>query len=251
MSLQFSKGDIMVSMPKLPHLQDKHLERLVREKKPTETSHYNSHFLDPFKTAIEKVELARKTGDVTAPGDIHVASLGEKLSAVRILEAPFHNDLLRALLGAKFPMDDPASRFGVAVSSIKYHIWAIPETMLGTSLHEVQLDPALSSVGLVGLPHAIAGIIEVLRRTEYESAWTREVLEKVLRELTSKSIVGSTTSIGEPKSVYKILRWALVASEQGLPLAATMDILGREETLRRLDAALRVAGANNATAAEE
>ncbi len=243
MSLQFSKGDIMVSMPKLPHLQDKHLERLVREKKPTETSHYNSHFLDPFKTAIEKVELARKTGDVTAPGDIHVASLGEKLSAVRILEASFHNDLLRALLGVKFPMDDPASRFGAAVSNIKYHIWAIPETVLETSLQEAQLDPALSSV--------IAGIIEVLRRTEYESAWTREVLEKVLRELTSKSIVGSTTSIGEPKSVYKILRWALVASEQGLPLAATMDILGREETLRRFDAALRVARPNEATASEE
>ena len=243
MTLQFSKGDIMVSMPKLPHLQDKHLERLVRGKEPTETSHYNSHFLDPFKTAIEKVELARKTGKATAPGAIHVASLGEKLSDVRILEAPFHNDLLRALLGAKFPMDDPASRFGVAVSNIKYHIWAIPETVLGTSLQEAQLDPALSSV--------IAGIIEVLRRTEYESAWTREVLEKVLRELTSKSIVGSTTSIGEPKSVYKILRWALVASEQGLPLAATMDILGREETLRRLDAALRVARPNEATAAEE
>lgn len=241
MSLQFSKGDIMVSMPKLAHLQQKHLERF-RDKTPAEAPHYNSHVLDPFKTAIEKVEMARISGEVTAAGDIHVASLGEKLPAVRILEEPFHNDLLRVMLGTKFPMADPASRFGAAVASIKYHIWAIPDSVLRTSFQEARLDPALSSVQSNSLSRAMAYIVKKISAND-EGAWTRAGLEEQLRHIMSESVVSSIcgeTGISQQKFVYRMLRWALVASEQGLPVAYTMEILGREETLRRLNAACHV-----------
>lgn len=44
------------------------------------------------------------------------------------------------------------------------------------------------------------------------------------------------------KQLYKYLRWALSAGTPGIPIPATMEILGREETVRRLEEARALTG---------
>lgn len=217
-------------MSKLPYLQDKHLERMVLDNKPSETSDIFIYLLNPFNAAIEAVEAARKSGATIAPGDIAVDTLDEMLPVNRIMN--FHKDLLRALLGSGFNQANPVTRFEIAVSRIKYLIWKIPQTVLMDTYRKTEFflraEERLS---------AMECLMKKIGAAD-ESTWTREELAELLRKIMADPEFTAICIEGDEKrTVYRLLRWALVALEQGMPLADTMEILGKEETLRRLKAA--------------
>ena len=49
------------------------------------------------------------------------------------------------------------------------------------------------------------------------------------------------------KKLYHYLRWALSAGTPGIPIPATMVILGRDETVRRLEEARALTGGDSET----
>ncbi|GAB1320370.1 Glutamate--tRNA ligase mitochondrial [Madurella fahalii] len=227
-SMQFTRGDIVVSMAKLPHLQDQHLKRLWQNPTPTNTALFESHVLKPFRAAIREVDSARASGAETAPGDIPVASLGKPLPTAQILEERFRSDLGDGLLSAKGSslMPDPTARFSAAVSHLRHFIWEIPRGALKASLLEIQPDTLTLRDKPAQLSDVMSHFVEQFSAVA-EGSWTRDTLHRLLRDMEKQG----------PQGMYTLLRRALLAAGHGMPIARAMEILGREETLRRLEAA--------------
>lgn len=240
--MQFTRGDIVVSMAKLPHLQDQHLKRLWQNQTPTNTALFNSHVLEPLRAAIQQVESARVSNAETAPGDIPVASLGEPLPTARILEERFRSDLGDGLLSAKGSslMPDPTARFNAAVSQLRHFIWAIPRDALKAALLEIQADALTLRDEPARLTDIMSHFVEQLGAVA-EGSWTRGTLHQLLRDMEKQG----------PQGMYTLLRRALLAAGHGMPIARAMEILGREETLGRLEAARLVADEICAAQADE
>jgi hypothetical protein len=254
-NLQFTKGDIIVSLQKLPHLQDKHLARLAPEdRKVSPAPQFQTHVLAPIKSAIAAIEESRRHSLPTIPSSIPASSLGEPLQTPRILSSPFEADLVRGLLGTRLNLDDPTARFSEAVAKLKYFIWQIPLDVLVARLKELELGSRLPVSESEPVPvkacddkeklvEAIGYMLEKVSAVD-EGSWTREGLDKLLKDVLigDGRMAGIYAGVVDDiqKLVFKLMRWALVASEPGLPIPHTMHVLGREQTLQRLGVAKSV-----------
>ncbi|KAL2017878.1 hypothetical protein VTK56DRAFT_1582 [Thermocarpiscus australiensis] len=251
-SLQFSKGDIVVSLDKLWYLHKKHYQRLIRDKKPEDKSVIERYVVDPIRAAIEEVEAVRTGGEplALAPGFIPVASLGERLQAVRLEQA--HEDLIESLLDTKVNLRDPGARFSHAVLKLRYFIWAIPRAELERSFGEAFDDestPLRDKAVLVR--NVLLHLVQQLAAVD-EDSWTRPVISSKLHGvLPELELPEDSATLKKPDAVYHAARWALVANVKGPSVVAAMHILGREETLRRLNTASLVAGELAAAQADE
>jgi glutamyl-tRNA synthetase len=245
-SLKFSKGDIVVPKSKLPFLQGKHVERLVPQ---GEVQTIKSCIVDPIKSQIEAVQKAKDDGFTFAPGDIETASIGRQLPIIHFLdEERFHKDLVETL-GFLMPgPETPRERIERCVAKLRYFFWEIPERMLDLTLREKgPVEPIIlrSEPGKVG--EAVAYMTEKIRAVE-ENDWNRDVLGKLLQDMIQGDKKEWERRFGRPEVtldvrslVYKTFRWALQGMHKGPPIPPIMEILGREETLWRLDAARLVA----------
>ncbi len=231
----------MVSLLKLPFLQDKHLERLAQSPDPSDSLILDRELITPLKTAIQAVEDARAADGNLAPQGILPADLGNRIINPRILEAPFRSDLARVMVGVELPPEAPADRFPAAVQKLRFFLWEVPEHVLRQTLQNRALAPVAPPERAAQLAQAAAYLEQKLAAVE-EDAWDDAVLKRTIGEAwvdEEYCVLFST-----PKSVvnvYKPLRWAMLGMDGGMDLSRTMVILGREETLRRLDLARSVA----------
>ncbi|KAL2156279.1 hypothetical protein VTH82DRAFT_1024 [Thermothelomyces myriococcoides] len=239
-SLKFSKGDIIVSLHKLPFLQEKHLERLIEKERKTYAEHLleENHFIKPLKEAIEEVQQAKDQDVLMAPGNLMTAEIGARLPAPRIFDERFRRDLLRLVTSRRVMLEKPAERFVDAMWKLRYYIWEVPTGVLETAVREGKLEPVAPADRAEQLGKAISFLADRLRAVD-EAEWTHEGLGKAVKE-----IMGITEywaffeeSKNAQTNVYTPLRWALLAMEKGLPITTTMEILGKEETIRRLEVA--------------
>ena len=231
----------MVSLLKLPFLQDKHLERLAQSPDPADAPILDRELITPLKTAIQAVEDSKAAGTVLAPANTPTADLGNRLTTLHILEAPFRSDLARVVVGVELPLEAPADRFPAAVQKLRYFLWEVPEHVLRQTLWDRGLAPVAPPERAVQLGQAVAYLGRKLADLE-EGAWDDGALKRTIGEAWVDEAYCALFST--PKSVvnvYKPLRWALLAMDGGMDLSRTMVILGRDETLRRLDLARSVA----------
>ncbi|KAL2201140.1 hypothetical protein P885DRAFT_73490 [Corynascus similis CBS 632.67] len=238
-SLKFSKGDIIVSLLKLPFLQEKHLERLIEKQDKSYTDHLleESHFLNPIKEAIDKVQQAKDEGELIAPGKLMTGEIGDRLPAPRVFDERFRRDLLRLVASRRIRLERPADRFVDAVWKLRYYVWEVPRGVLEMAVRDGQLDPVAPADRAEQLGEAIAFLADRLRSVD-ESEWTHEGLGKVMKDIMAdQAYWGFFETKNAQTNLYTPLRWAVLGLEKGLPISTTMEILGKEETLRRLEVA--------------
>ncbi|KAL2260275.1 hypothetical protein VTK26DRAFT_5746 [Humicola hyalothermophila] len=229
-SLQFTKGDIMVSLQKLPHFQSMHLGQLERDGRLTDPARFRSHVVQPVAGIVDEIESARKQGTTAYPMIPHTC-LGEWRPDARILEERFSKYLLRELAHSATPPTEPKLRYELALARLKYHFWEVPQAVLRTSLQELQLHPTATI-----MPFLLSRI-----STVDENSWTTETLSETIKQIRDDARLADHCAEEHQATagnyLHSLLRWALFASKSGPPSAESMHVLGREETLRRLDAA--------------
>lgn len=144
----------------------------------------------------------------------------------------------------------------------RYLVWTVPDAYYeATILQEMadiaqlftqaavkpsQQDPA---PGYDGTPLTPSGAIEELQRAVggvEESSWTKENLEAAIDPLIKSLYFQKSDSSPPQKWGYHALRWVLFGLTSGSALVPSMVVLGREETMRRMQQAgaviLRVEG---------
>ncbi len=231
----------MVSLLKLPFLQDKHLERLAQKPGPGDVSILERELITPLKTAVQAVEDARAAGTVLAPANIPTADLGNRLTRLRIFEPYFRSDLARVVVGVELPLEAPADRFPAAVQKLRYFLWEVPEHMLRQTLQARALAPVAPPERAAQLGQAVAYLGRKLAAVKKDD-WVDGALKRTIGlAWIDEEYCGLFSTPKSVVNVYKPLRWALLAMDGGMDLSQTMVILGREETLRRLDLARSVA----------
>jgi glutamyl-tRNA synthetase len=232
-SLKFTKGDIVVPMTSLDYLQNQHLRRLCEDDTPKSKALFESYVLNPLKRAIKLFESARTSGDGTTPDGTIVPPFGERFATVPLLEDErFRRDLVESVLSAKAENNqtpDLAARFPAAVSHLKAFIWKIPHDVLKASLAQLPADTITLHGAPARLDQVMSHVIENLASVE-DDAW---VVDRLSQELQRMEEPGE----GKAHMLLKILRRALLASPNGMPVGRAMVILGKDETLRRLEAA--------------
>lgn len=230
--LKFSKGDIMVSMEKLPFLQEKHLRKLVQDGKVTDTATFTRHVLQPIKNIVDKVESARKCG-ATAYESIPVEKLGEPLPHARILDEPFWRYIPEHIHPRRGTVDQSEPAYVVAVQQLRFHFWEIPEAELRRSFEVAQLKPASQAMPL---------LISYLTAVE-EECWEPKMLQQTVKQIDNDPRLDALSEErpkSKPMLLWALVRWALAALLSGPSTTEIMFLLGREETLRRLDVAKRM-----------
>ncbi|KAH6849867.1 glutamyl-tRNA synthetase-like protein [Chaetomium sp. MPI-CAGE-AT-0009] len=240
-SLKFSKGDIIVSLQKLPFLQDKHLTRIFNKdtgRTPAEQHTLEREFLQPLQAAIEQVQQAKDEGLPLAPGGLSTSGLGSRVATPLILrEERYRGDLARLALENKLPLESPAERFSAAVGKLRYYIWDVPADVLEQAVRGGALDPVVPAQRAGKLSHAIGFMAEKFRAVG-EVGWNREGIEGAMNEIMADSVYQAFFEAETPQAnLYTPLRWALLEGGKGLPMWTTIEILGRNETLRRLKVA--------------
>ncbi|KAL2134038.1 hypothetical protein VTI74DRAFT_1149 [Chaetomium olivicolor] len=143
------------------------------------------------------------------------------------------------VITSKTPNLDPIARIRQTVARVKHYIWEIPEGVIELSLREGQLEPEFSVRRRGRLRAALAYLIDKISAVQ-EHDWTRAELDVVMQAAMHEDVYREMTEdlgIKKHRAVFKPLRWALLVGEKGLPMAHTMEILGREETLKRLETA--------------
>ncbi|KAH6636396.1 hypothetical protein F5144DRAFT_567349 [Chaetomium tenue] len=263
-SLKFSKGDIIVSLQKLPFLQDKHLNRLFDKptKTPTEQQTIEQEFLQPLRAAIEQAQQAKDSPPPSPPSStppppplsLPPSTIGPlRLPTPHLLENErYRPDLLRLVQGArKISLDSPADRFAAALVKLRYYVWDVPRPVLEQAARALAADdPALLGPGqgqdpFDGAP-ALAVAVVVMGekfRAVSEADWKREGIEEAMRVIAADEVFRGCFSAEDVRgNMYAALRWALLGGDKGLPMWTTIEILGRDETLRRLEVAEFAAG---------
>ena len=257
-SFKFSKGDIVVSFDKLPYLHEKHFEHLIRQEPPN-WPHLQSYLIMPIAKMIMEVQDAcagtpQGALEETTVHNIPISSLASLAPQIQGSAASAQDYILHALRTAKSVKPD----LELFVSQNRYAFWTIPNSVLSQnfdetpSLQHAKLDGEKASPSVV-----MRFIVEQLsdigssegedgspaeNKTE-EEEWTAEKIKPVV-DATVKAVSVSDPETGEPikgAGGYKFLRWALLAGDHGPGLVSVMELLGREETMKRLVTAYKVA----------
>lgn len=147
----------------------------------------------------------------------------------------------------------------------RYLVWTVPEAYYETTILQEMANiahlftraavepppppPQDSAPGYDDTPLTPAGAIDELRRAVggvAESSWTKENLEAAIDPLIKSLYFQKSDSSPPQKWGYHALRWVLFGLTSGSALVPSMVVLGREETMRRMQQAgaviLRVEG---------
>ncbi|KAK3997697.1 putative mitochondrial glutamyl-tRNA synthetase [Cladorrhinum sp. PSN332] len=235
-NLKFSKGDIVVSLAKLSFLQKEHLKRLDSEleSNPARLQNLKETILTPF---LEKLkETASSSPNL----------LGEPISNPQILEKPAYlAEIFKIImrLNEEGPDISEQNKFDTDFHALKYLFYSIPDSVLKD---ELSRNMQFKSVTLLDEPttaaEAMGYIVEELDKIDSDN-WKKAKISKVLTE--RKEAIGFVKADDESstvsKNTWKFCRWAMLAGEQGFSIPLSMELLGKEETMKRLLAAKAVA----------
>lgn len=163
------------------------------------------------------------------------AELGTQLPRPAILEnGHYHPDLAKIVLSQKLPLTRPADRFAAAMWKLRHYIWDVPQGVLELQIMNKMLEPLATPDTAAQLGAAMAHLAAKFEGVA-EADWTRERLEQAMKEVMADTAYWAFFETKNAQvNVYKPMRWALLAGEKGLPISNTLEILGREETLKRL-----------------
>lgn len=137
----------------------------------------------------------------------------------------------------------------------RYLVWTVPETYYETTILQEMADVAqlftraaakpspqdpapapghddtpLTPSGAIGELHRAVGGVE-------ESSWTKEDLEAAIDPLIKTLYFQKSDASPPQKWGYHALRWVLFGLTSGSALVPSMVVLGREETMRRMQQA--------------
>ncbi|KAK4167605.1 putative mitochondrial glutamyl-tRNA synthetase [Cladorrhinum sp. PSN259] len=241
-NLKFSKGDIIVSLAKLSFLQKEHLKRLTSEleSNPPRLEYLKETLLTPFLNKLR--EAASSTSEL---GSL----FGDPISDLAVLEkTAYLAEIFRVIIKANEEGPDVPERekFNIAFHALKYIFYSIPDTVLREQMKQ---NMQFKSVTLLdepsSLPEAMGYLVEELDKVD-SASWNKDVISKLLTE--RKAVIGFIKADDEfdtvQKNTWKFCRWAMLAGGEGFSVPLSMEVLGKEETLKRLLVAKAVAEEN-------
>lgn len=260
--LRFTKGDITVN-EKHKNLQKGHLKRLSQTDSPES---FTSVLLPAVEAHIRKYEAERQES-IENQGKASGDSIAQKIGPLMPLAKPRHGtddgvvsrDYLEKLLQIDIQQYTTAAEF---VLRNKYLIWTIrpavhsaallKETarMLGVST----VDPDDATTLQKETPRSIPELVVMLRdvlRDIGEDRWEQHAIKtavapflqivyaRVKRRDDGEGSAAVDTET-EPWG-YHLTRWVVAASEPGPSIPCAIELLGKAETMRRLDLASEIA----------
>jgi glutamyl-tRNA synthetase len=236
--LKFTRGDTVVDFGKLWYLQKRHAARYASS--PLSSNPYH----DLNKLALEPIIRLLDQRGVDHPGSFEF---------YRTIPSTAREDYVRNILWAD------AKNYSKPAEFIKRntHFWITPpieflvEKMPALKLHNVpNLAAQPNPVALTPFFSSFAEIPDDNWNTAEIKSWTYSIIEQAasrsFTELAGKNqrwnheerdAARQQWGKAWNKLVHQYLRWALMGAMPGPEGAETMRILGREETLRRLDKA--------------
>lgn len=222
-----------MSMDKLPHFQKQHTRRLLAEDPPN-IPLLTEHLVVPARTIIENTESTRLETDSAANSDL--GALGALVPSMDSALGNPEDYILKALKISR----SPASDLEDVVRDNRYLFWTVPRQVLENRSNAAQME----NLALEKSPATAAACIGFLE-TEFKNRpgpWMAENLNAILKKISASITFQDTTSGRSVGSGgYNFLRWALCGRDNGPALGDVMDLLGREETMRRLELARKVA----------
>ncbi|KAK3368157.1 hypothetical protein B0H63DRAFT_487858 [Podospora didyma] len=263
-SFQLTKGDIMVAMDKLPLLQKFHLRALIFDDSPEKREQLRENLLTPMALQIKDVEAAKLTGQpvtlfeaeddtATTTITIHPETLGQLITssaAITDLE-DYILKVIRLHSSKRIPGTSNEDLTSYVFDN-RYLFWDVPDAVLRDLIakHYHQTD-ASSSLWLNDGPVQSADIIsDQLQkfRAVTEENWAAEALQPLIDAAGNAVLVvvqgGTAAGGGVPEKSsegFRLLRWAVAGMTPGPTILMIMNMLGREQTIRRLEQALIVA----------
>ncbi|OTB08484.1 hypothetical protein M426DRAFT_184681 [Hypoxylon sp. CI-4A] len=254
-NLGFTKGDITVNS-KHEFLQKSHVKRLVQSHGASSISNI---VLPVLETHVRKYEEGRKSSDSVPTNNDLIAELGPLVP--RALPQPGQDssdsvvsqDYIKKVLEADVQNYKDAEAY---VSRNRYLIWQVPDSLYETSLRQ---DTAtleeIFTVGQVSPDDAakieprrvrrvseLTSILRNLLQDIKDDQWTKEGIEAIILPFL-KSIYATPRENASETQLwgYHLLRWIIAASRPGPALIPSMAVLGRGETMKRVEKACKVA----------
>ncbi|KAK4661555.1 Glutamate--tRNA ligase mitochondrial [Podospora pseudopauciseta] len=260
-NLKFSKGDIIVSLSKLSFLQTQHLKLLPQTlpSNPSLLADLQTRHITPFMDFLSSVESLRsRSPSPEFPSSLGLHLLGDRIPNPRIFSAPYVADLVQIILksqahlaksttnppttpeGNLVPCEHNHPRTPPAFFPLRYLYWTLSPSALRSSLETSCIDISTVTVNSqpCSLSQAVDWLIGELKGIP-EEEWTKEYISLFLAQ--RKEAIGFKEGEKVTRNTWKICRWAVLAGEEGLTVPLSMEVLGKEETVRRLEAAGEVA----------
>lgn len=255
-NLKFTKGDIVTELDKLQFYQRKHLDRLLVEDIPDSRP---AQSLEPVLRAvandIQALEASRASSTSGSPkppgpGLVDVSSLGELHPTLRIgLEGGDEGGRQQYVLAALRLLKNKVWPLEGLVADNRYVFWRPSRPRLLETL-----DRLKEAVGDVVVDGSAGGVREALvsaRRVLEplpEDSWTAVYLSHAIGAANASiSCRDRETGKSIPHAAFRLWRWAMAASDPGPPVYALLELIGRHETLARLDVAIELLGEHDST----
>lgn len=244
-SLRFTKGDIVVNMEKLAFFQKKHCQLLLQDS-TRNTKAINDFMVAPLTKRIREVQKLQQEPDSTASAqslgamlaDL-IPSLGSPLAQMSGSESEVEDYVFRLIKSSRgYAMDVDET-----IASNRYLLWRIPTEVLQTT-YKTMMDPT-KSVVLESQETAPAQLVDhFIRRFDKidGQSWDAVELQRAVDDtVKGKNIVFEVEGTdGGVDGGWKFLRWALLASDPGPQMVPLLELLGKQETMRRLKAAQEI-----------
>ncbi|KAI0382667.1 hypothetical protein F5Y04DRAFT_41483 [Hypomontagnella monticulosa] len=268
-NLGFTKGDITVNN-KHEFLQKAHVKRLAQSAGPKSIS---SIVIPDLEARVRKYEEERKAYSLSqAKGatisDDLVAELGPVAPPAQSQpsqsgDAVISTDYLKKVLESDIQNYTDAETY---VSRNWYLIWQVPDNLYRSSLPEDTADLGIYTIPseapsnkpisspssksqlessqtprLVSeLAFALRELLEGIPGTQWTPDNIENAIAPFLKSIHCKTSSEGSEDVGKPWG-YHFLRWVIAASRPGPALVPSLALLGKEESLRRVEKAYEIA----------
>ncbi|KAK4217890.1 glutamyl-tRNA synthetase [Rhypophila decipiens] len=240
---KFSKGDIVVSLGKLSHLQNKHLRRLLDQEPTPENLSQLEVISKPIWDTVNSVEpLSWETGFRGLLPPLQKALQDQDSS----LLTSHVRDILRASKQLPDPLDPRSLREFVLQDCIPFFFrfseWDGWDVVTLRQFSEIIEECKVCVVAVRQAHDYLNQLQAAIRKTTSSSSsrieggnneWktSPEIVEKLVK---TSAPVGDKENI---KLFYAVIRWALTKQHHGPSIVDVIRLIGPEETDSRLDVA--------------
>ncbi|CAJ2505967.1 Uu.00g000970.m01.CDS01 [Anthostomella pinea] len=256
--LKFTKGDITVNA-KDEFLQKAHIRRYM---KTAGRSDALEQLIPGLESWVRKFEDNR-TANANSNGDggLVLTELGTAIGPLVPLARPSHDnpagaDTVASRSYLKDLLDFDIKGYATPRDYLMRNVhllWQIPEKVYEASLSAdldqqrgffVREDPD-APLGSTSDPprtvHELTATLRELVRGIAEADWTKQSIDDAISPFVRSVYSNPTTMPGVQVWGYHLLRWVIAAMRPGPAIIPSMALLGRDETLRRMDMACEVA----------
>ncbi|KAI1497516.1 hypothetical protein F5X99DRAFT_361687 [Biscogniauxia marginata] len=266
--LKFTKGDITVN-DKHEHLQQAHVRLFVKNSTAPDA------FLDQFFPAIDRAIRQCEKARLVSPGGgglvprLH-SRLGPLVTRATLpsnrknpLPSGGDPEVYKNYIRQLFDLDSSNFSHGAAyLVRHKFLVWEVPESLYADTMTETlrnydsmyvappNMLPAKRVKGVKVTipesersPRSISELVYMLRSVLEginDENWNNVGIRTKAMPFI-KSVYATTKTEADQAWGFPLLRWILVAKTPGPSLTHIMSILGKTETLRRVDQAYEVA----------